>query len=178
MASTSKSTFIGGLVVIILIFNFIFVIKPLRADINTAKADTSKIDTEIKQLQSEINKLGDVNKDLPTDEVTRSKLLVLAPEELNQSELINALTDIASKNSISLNAINFDEQGEDSEIPGLNKVSISANLTGTYDNLISFLQGIEASKRAMVVRSINVQKTDNSEKSAVMFNLYLEAYYQ
>lgn len=178
MASTSKSNLVGGIVVLLIIFTFAFLVRPLREDMNQLSADMLITDGEIEKLQSEISKVTEVNKDLPSDEVTRSQLLLLAPEGLNQSELINSLNEIASKNSISLNAINFDEQGSDEEIPGLQKVAISTSLTGSYNNVIAFLEGIEDSKRAIIVRTINVQKTDNSETSAVTFNLYLEAYYQ
>lgn len=180
MASKSTSNLIAGISLIIIVLNFALFIKPTRAEIKEAQVEIEKNNTE-KNLQiAELERLGLLNKDIPQDNVSRNKLLTLAPEGLNQSALIEGISEIAKSNGIILYSINFDQQGEDEKIKGLQKVSIQTSMSGQYANLTSFLKSIEENSRALNIKSINLQKSENQTKTGntINFNLFLEAYYQ
>src|SRR3989339_293305 len=177
MSSKSTSNLVSGIILIVLIVIFIAIINPLRNDISEIKQGLATIENEINTNQEELDNLNALNKDLPKDSVNRTKLMKVAPEGLSQSDLIKDLNDIAVKNGITLHAINFDKQGENESIKGLNTISISASFSGTYDDLTKFLQGIELSQRIITVKSINLQKEENTDKSPITFTLSLETYY-
>ncbi len=170
----SKSNLISGIILIILIAGYTFGINPIRQENKQLKAEIEAINIEEEALKANLDNLNKLDDDLPTDEVNRKKLEALAPVGLNQSELLSSLNDIANKNGITLHAVNFDRQGEDETIKGLQKASISANFTGVYSDLLNFLNGIELSQRAFSVKAINLQRNQDS----IIFSLHIEAYYQ
>lgn len=170
----SKSNIVSGIVLLILVAGYGLVINPMRAERQGIQSEIAVIEGQVNALQADLDNLNRLDDDLPEDSVSRQKLMSQAPEGLNQSELIKGLNNIATENGITLHAINFDRQGEDSEIKGLKKITMAASFTGVYQDLIDFLQGVEASNRAMSVKSMNLQRNG----SAITFNLNIEAYYQ
>ncbi|KKP38309.1 MAG: hypothetical protein UR28_C0018G0002 [Candidatus Peregrinibacteria bacterium GW2011_GWF2_33_10] len=178
MASKSTSNLISAIILIVIIPTFVFVLKPMLNEVNALRNEIADIQTQIDDYGKELDSLQSLNKDLPPDQVSRDKLLQLAPEGLNQSQLIQNVNDIALKNNITLHSVNFDKAGTDELASNLHKVAISASFTGEYDDLIKFLKGVEANMRAIVVKTINLQRDSGNKSNAITFNLYMEAYYQ
>jgi Tfp pilus assembly protein PilO len=178
MSKNSHSNLISGIIIIVLILGFTFIISPLQKQIAENKESLQKIETELATKKADLDNLTTLNTELPQNDLSRKALSAKAPEGLNQSELINTLNSIATKNGITLHSINFDLQGENQELKNVKTVNISASFTGLYSDLVKFLTGLESSNRAFLVKSINLQRNDNTTNSSITFNLSLEAYYQ
>ncbi len=155
-----------------------FYIKPQWEDVSSMekgrdellqeRKTTSEKLTELQKLQQELNLASEVSK-----ETTLSAI----PETLDQDELIRELSDIAQKNDMLLNSVNFSIPASKGGAE-ITQAQVNMNITGSQSDLISLLRTIEGSTRKMLVRNISVQLGDATLGTRVNFNLTAEVYYQ
>jgi len=156
-----------------------FYVKPLWDEVSVLNQARAQAHEQKDQLNDQLQELQLLQQDLNlTSEVSRETTLTAIPEKLEQDKLINDLSDIAEKNDMVLNGVNFGvpTAGVEGEIT---KVSINANLNGNESSLVNFLKGVETNSRKLLVNNITVQigETDLG-LSRVNFNVNMEAYYQ
>lgn len=156
-----------------------FYVKPLWDEVSSMNKGKIEKQEQKKELNDQLTELQLLQQDLNlTSEVTQETTLAAIPENLEQEQLINDLSDIAQKNDMVLNGINFGitSGGVAGEIT---KVSINANLNGNESSLVNFLKGVENNSRKLIVNNITVQigETDLG-LSRVNFNVSMESYYQ
>lgn len=153
--------------------------RPMWMEVDTLSKARDELTETKRGLNDKLVGLQTIQQNLQAgSEVTREKSLAAIPEALEQNKLILDMAEIAEKNDMILNGLNFSVPS--AAAPGdVSKVTISTNVTGDEGSLISFLKGLEANGRKIVVDSITVQlgETDLGI-SRVNFNLNMAAYYQ
>lgn len=157
----------------------IFYVKPLWDEVSSLSLGRDDKLNQKQTLSDQLTNLQQLQQNLTgSSEITKETTLASIPEKLEQDKLIVDLTDIALKNDIILNGVNFSIST--TEIPGqVSKVGVNANLSGSESSLVSFLRGVEANRRKIIVKSITVQSGERATGVArVNFNLSMEAYYQ
>ncbi len=157
---------------LLLIVGVLAFVLPMRGTVAELEVTKAAKADELQALQSELDALSTLASQVAESETTKQALLAAVPVGYSQDELILELSQMAQDSNFSLNAMNF-SQSVDENFG--NTLSITANFSGSYDDLINFLQKLETAERLIRVTSLNVQLTSTS---TVTFNLGLEAYYQ
>ncbi len=156
----------------LMILGSLLFVLPMRDEVEVLKASEASLAEELVVLESEYQSLATLAEEVSTSETTKQTLMNAVPSGYAQDELILELSEMATELGFTLNTVNF----SDTVSQEFGKtLSISANFSGTYEQLIAFLQKLETAERLMRVLSLNVQRTSTSD---ISFNISLEAYYQ
>lgn len=172
MKSSQLSQLFSILLLFLLIVGSVLFIFPLRDRIAELRVTEEQVKGDLVVLEQDYAELSALSEQVASSEATRESLSAAVPSGYAQDRLIFELSAIASDLGFKLNSMTFSDTV--SEAYG-NSVSIYANFTGSYEDLIAFLQKVENSERLMRVLTLNVQRTSTSD---VAFNLQIEAYYQ
>ena len=160
------------LLLLLLVTGVAIFVLPMRGKIADLKVDRDAVVDELQGMQSELDNLTALSDDVASNETTKNALLASVPSGYSQDDLILELSEMAEDLGFDLNAMNFSQAV--SQDYG-NTVTVAANFSGDYDDLIDFLQKVEIAGRLMRVTSLSVQLTSTED---VVFNLNIEAYYQ
>jgi hypothetical protein len=87
------------------------------------------------------------------------------------SAISETLATLASENHVQKSAVRYD--AKDTDIPGLQRVAITASVTGDYPNEMRFINALERSKTFFVINSVNLV---GAEGGTVRLELHLETF--
>lgn len=177
--TSNKGTLFGVLLFLAAICLYVFVARPLSADLQVMKADIVSKNEQIDELQEKLGQLQAAEEELDiTSEVERIESLKAVPVGVQQDEVIRDILEIADDNDVSLNSISFGKSG--SQEDGVSSLTIAASFAGNYADLTSFLEGLEQNDRLFKVDSISVQvsRLDISDIERANFSLSISAFYQ
>ena len=147
-------------------------VLPMGDKIDALKLSKDAMGIELQALQTQYDDLSELSEKVAASETTRAWLKAAVPAGYQEDTLLLELAQMAEDLNFELNAVNFSDTVD--EVNG-NKLSVTANFNGTYEDLVAFLQKIETADRLMQVTSLGVQRISTSE---IGFSLALEAYYQ
>jgi Tfp pilus assembly protein PilO len=166
----------------------VFFWQPMRDRVVEQSTLLDSEQAELTILEKQVADLVSLEANLPVSDTERERILDTVPTQLAQDDLVKDLSTLADKVGISLNSMTFSlhpasptltvgaaaaKSGE------ADVVSIMANFTGNYDDLITLLKALESNKRLFRVTSIGVQLSEITEQGQQMiFTVALEAYYQ
>jgi Tfp pilus assembly protein PilO len=121
-----------------------------------------KIETQKVFLNSQNNTLADIKKLIANYEsisqADREKLASMLPETVDEPGLFVLFETLASKNKMSLLAIDISEKEPPADLKslGIKEVDIAANLSGgEYANMKNLLGDIESNLRLMDIMAVN-----------------------
>lgn len=160
------------LVLLVVLLGFLY-FQPLRDQVQEKQAEKQVLATQVFDLTEELAELEKLQEDLPESEVARKKILGKIPAELEQDQLVLDLSRLATEHVVDFSALSFGLGGTTEE--GLQRVTVNGSFSGSYDNLVKFVEAIEENEREIMVKSVGVQL---SETGTARFNLNMEAYYQ
>lgn len=176
---SNKLPIIGVFLVVLSLALYVFLVKPISADVSLVKADISLKETAIEELKVKIKGFEEAEKQFDlTTEVDRLEILKSVPVGMHQDAVIKNLIEIADTYDIVLNSIGF-AQG-DSDVDGVSSLRISSSFEGSYDDLTEFLEGLEQNARVFKVGSISVQvsNAELSDLKRANFSLTIETFFQ
>lgn len=171
-SSQNTRLIIALILIIVSIVGIFFFLIPKKTDFEESNDLLAQSQTELNRLKTQLIDLQEVEKSFEGSEVTRKDILNLIPADINQDGIINALSEIAANNQTSINSVSFSTgAGRDLDVQ---VVTINLNVTGTHDNLIRFLEGIENSSRKFRVKTISLQILASKLEN---MSITLEAFY-
>lgn len=176
--SSSGGSLFGLLMVLVAIAGYMFLIRPLSVNLESAKASVADQETQKTTLQSRVDAMQKAKSDLGLDsEVKRSETLKAIPTAMYQDEVIRDLIRILEKHDVVLNSIGFADSGSSYESIGV--LRVSASFDGSYSDLEGFLRSLETNQRIFQVETINVQvEGQSSGFERVGFSLTINVFYQ
>lgn len=172
MRSGQFTQLLAIVLLLLMIVGSVFFILPLRDKIAELKAEKEVLAQEVATLDSKVLGLQALAETVSTSETTKQLLSAAVPSGYAQDELIVEVSEMANDLGFALNAVNFSDTVSEEFGKAL---SLNANFSGPYEELIAFLQKLETAKRLMRVLSLTLQRTDITN---ISFTLTVEAYYQ
>lgn len=172
MKTAQSSQLFSLLLLLLMMVGGAVFVLPMRSTIGDLSVQRSTATEEVNALQTEYDSLAALAEDISKSDSAKEALMKAVPVGYSEDDLLLDLSTMASEVGFKLNAMNF-SLGQRAELGST--ITVTANLTGTYDQLVDFLQQVESSARLMQVTSLNVQRTG---ATAIAFNLQIEAYYQ
>jgi len=142
-------------------------------------AEYTSIFTRLKQASSEFQQSSEV----------QNRVSMALPLAANVPDSMNQLSVIAAANGLTITSIDIvnapvvpsiaGKAGESSLIKGVGVLKNSIRLTGTYDQLKSFLQGVETGVRIASISSVKIDKIANPITPGTLgITVEVETYYQ
>jgi len=172
MKNSQSSQLLSVLLLLLMLVGGVFFVLPMRDNLVVLQTQKDSVTQSLNDLQSQYDALSALADEVSKSATTKDSLMKAVPQGYGEDALLLDLDSMTSASGFNLNALNF-SAGTDENLG--NTISVTANLTGSYDQLVKFLQKVESSERLMRVKSLNVQRTSTT---AIAFNLLIEAYYQ
>lgn len=149
---------------------FIFLL-PKRGEFKDASANLVKKQTELSAAKSKLTSLEAVDSSFKGSEVTQKDVLNAIPQDIEEDAVIKTLAKLADENEVTLNSLSF-STGSDRNTD-IELLSITTNVSGKHQDMISFLEALEVNSRKFVVKNISVQTLENFLEN---MSLSIEAY--
>jgi Tfp pilus assembly protein PilO len=87
------------------------------------------------------------------------------------SAISETLFDLAAKNHVQASALKYD--AKDTDIPGLQRVGLAAQITGDYGDEMKFINAVERSKLFFVIDSVDLGAAEGGK---VRLDIHFETY--
>jgi Tfp pilus assembly protein PilO len=172
MRKNQASQLLSVLLLLLISVAVMVFVLPMRGDVDALRVEKEALTGQLQAAENEYSSLQALSEEVSGSNSVREELLAAVPEGFSQDDLILELSEIADGAGFKLNAMNFSESV--SQNYG-SMVTVAANLSGDYEDLLKFLQKVENAERLMRVTSVSVQLTSTED---VVFNLNIEAYHQ
>jgi len=193
--------------IIILLVTFIiisligfFVIRPVVSSIWSSWRSLEQARTDLKSVE-EKKKILEALKDNPDLSSVGEIALKYIPQESASGELVVEIAAIASANNLTIEEITMERQKESTaqteeqttkenkatptpqvsaeKKSEFNEVEFALKVSGTYNDLVNFLRGIESSSRLIAINKFALQMSQNAEnKGALSSQMSGAAFYK
>lgn len=163
---------VSVVLLLVMVLAAVLFVLPMQERVGDLKLEKVAAADDLQQLQTDYEHLKGLSDQLAESDSLKKELSEAVPEGYEQGQLILDLTEIAKATDFVLSGMSF-SPSTDQQYG--NVMTLSANLSGSYSDMLSLLQAIENADRLMQVTSMNVQLTNATN---VVLNLTLEAYYQ
>ncbi|MBI5401515.1 type 4a pilus biogenesis protein PilO [Candidatus Wolfebacteria bacterium] len=149
-------------------------VKQIQGELAEKKKITGEyqgIFDQIQQLYSNYQNYGDLQKNVS----------LALPSDPAVAESVFQITKLASVNNLSVQSLDVKKlaliPSKSTVIKSLGTLRFSIRLTGGYESLKSYLQGLESNIRLMNVNSLKIEKV-GAASNLFNYNLEADAYYQ
>ena len=150
---------------------YLFVLPSKDAYDKNAQALAQK-QTQLETYKSDLSKVQSLETSFTGSEVTQKDILNLIPQGMRQDLIIDLLAKTADETQISLNSLSFGvSQGSQLEA---GVVTVTMNVSGTHNDLLKFIGGLEVSSRKFLLKTISVQTLENRLEN---MSITMDAYY-
>lgn len=143
--------------------------------------------TPMAQLDADSKKLGLLNADIERAEKIRHDLPAtiadcdrfdsnLLPASSGDSAVIAELDDLAGKSGLQKQTLTFRHK----EVPGrgLTQVDLDTTVSGSYANIVKFMNNLQRSKNNYIVESLSLQQEGQINSTALRIGLHMKTYYR
>ncbi len=174
----SSIVIILGFVAVTLIY--LFLIKPLVPEISDTKTKIANSNSELNQKKEKLKKLEEIKDKLEEYRKVEEKIKSVLPSEKDLPKLFHMMEVIAAESNIGLGSISSGASGASAETQStpaattsssIQKISLSLDVSGTYDQIIGYLNNI-----GNFVQITNVNSSTLSPKEGDIVNVQISAY--
>ncbi|HKD42160.1 MAG TPA: type 4a pilus biogenesis protein PilO [Myxococcaceae bacterium] len=178
--SAAKYGGLAGLVVLLSVLNFFFVIQPLQDQIADQENQQRGLDRQLAEKQEIAQNLNERRREMDILEQKLAEALTELPEKKDIDELLGQLNDIGKKSGLEIARV---EPGVESSATFFAKIPIKMAVSGNYHEIAMFMQEIANMRRIVNVNNIKlgtpIQKNDkvvlSSEFLATTFRFVNQA---
>ena len=178
--SAAKYGGLAGLVVLLSVLNFFFLIQPLQDQIADQENQQRGLDRQLAEKQEIAQNLNERRREMDILEQKLAEALTELPEKKDIDELLGQLNDIGKKSGLEIARV---EPGAETSATFFAKIPIKMSVSGNYHEIAMFMQEIANMRRIVNVNNIKlgtpVQKNDkvvlSSEFLATTFRFVNQA---
>lgn len=175
------SIFISLILFIASLIVYVYLIKPSYGGVLKKKGELAAKEKQYQEYKGIIDKVKETVESYQNSYGdARGSISLILPSSPEISRLVAQISGLSSGNSLALQNLGAREGNLIiSKEPGLVKnigtVKITFNLSGSYEGIRAFLDGIEKNVRIFDVNDVKIQKTSGNVLSV---NFDVDAYYQ
>ena len=168
----------------------LFAIRPTLVTIASLMKEIEDKQMVAQKLEEKINALARARSEYEAISAELFLVEEALPQNTNLSLFVRQIETLAVQSGVSLQAIQFGETpilGELSSKPDskktqqkekeLSTITFNLSVTGDYQNLKGFLQGLEEFRRLVVPSTFAFKKEKSKEGEQLLLNITGEAYY-
>lgn len=186
MRASSKRT-ISILAALFLLGGSIFVysslIKPAYADIKGLRSEAESRMRIIEEHQNYVVKVQNLLNEYQNASQIQNAMSVLLPDGQNLSQALNQISGLISisglsPQKISVNQMSLRPSLGSSIVKNIGALRLEVEVSGSYQNFISFLQRLETNMGIFDVKNIKVDLPVRGSASAMNYTITADSYYQ
>ena len=151
--SAAKYGGLAGLVVLLSVLNFFFVIQPLQDQIADQENQQRGLDRQLAEKQEIAQNLNERRREMDILEQKLAEALTELPEKKDIDELLGQLNDIGKKSGLEIARV---EPGVESSATFFAKIPIKMAVSGNYHEIAMFMQEIANMRRIVNVNNIKL----------------------
>jgi len=159
---------------IILILGAIFLFWPKYQELSSLKIELEKKKVELKQKEEYFASLNALREKLVDYEEELVKVDSALPSNPSTPVLFYNIQQIARENGLILKSISLKEAPASSETGGVQDMSLSLGVSGSYIAFKNLLSAIYRSARLMEVESISFSSSEGGKKDLFEFSVSLK----
>jgi Tfp pilus assembly protein PilO len=171
---------------LVLYINFI---KPTYADIKVDQGRLAALNDKNQTYKEIFSKLKGISEQLKKSPDLQNRVSMALPLSANTPDSLNQIASIASANGLSITSVDLIESpilpttgGKTttaSIVKGIGVLKNNVRVTGSYEQLKSFLQGVESGVRISSIKSFKIDRVLNAANpNTFNITLEIETYYQ
>ena len=144
---------LGGLLVVITLLTFFFLIRPEMAVLESQAAQQRQLDTQLQEKSEIAQNLNERRREMDVLQQKLDEALSELPEAADLDELLAQLNEIGRKSGLEISAV---EPAPEEAAQIYVKIPIKMALTGNYHEVAMFLQSLANLRRIVNVNNIQL----------------------
>ena len=168
--SAAKYGGLAGLVVLLSVLNFFFLIQPLQDQIADQENQQRGLDRQLAEKQEIAQNLNERRREMDILEQKLAEALTELPEKKDIDELLAQLNDIGKKSGLEIARV--EPAGE---VPAtfFAKIPIKMSVSGNYHEIAMFMQEIANMRRIVNVNNIKLGTPTQKNDKVVLSSEFL-----
>jgi type IV pilus assembly protein PilO len=151
--NSAKYGGLAGLVVVLSVLNFFFVIQPLQDQIAQQENQQRALDRQLAEKQEIAQNLNERRREMDILEQKLAEALTELPEKKDVDELLAQLNDIGKKSGLEISRV---EPGAEAPAAFFAKIPIRMAVSGNYHEIAMFMQEMANMRRIVNVNNIKL----------------------
>jgi type IV pilus assembly protein PilO len=159
-----------GLVVLLSVLNFFFVIQPLQDQIADQENQQRGLDRQLAEKQEIAQNLNERRREMDILEQKLAEALTELPEKKDIDELLGQLNDIGKKSGLEIARV---EPGVETSATFFAKIPIKMAVSGNYHEIAMFMQEIANMRRIVNVNNIKLGTPTQKNDKVILSSEFL-----
>ena len=168
--SAAKYGGLAGLVVLLSVLNFFFLIQPLQDQIADQENQQRGLDRQLAEKQEIAQNLNERRREMDILEQKLAEALTELPERKDIDELLGQLNDIGKKSGLEIARV---EPGAETSATFFAKIPIKMSVSGNYHEIAMFMQEIANMRRIVNVNNIKLGTPTQKNDKVVLSSEFL-----
>ena len=168
--SAAKYGGLAGLVVLLSVLNFFFLIQPLQDQIADQENQQRGLDRQLAEKQEIAQNLNERRREMDILEQKLAEALTELPEKKDIDELLGQLNDIGKKSGLEIARV---EPGAETSATFFAKIPIKMSVSGNYHEIAMFMQEIANMRRIVNVNNIKLGTPTQKNDKVVLSSEFL-----
>ena len=161
---------LAGVVVLLSVLNFFFVIQPLQDQIADQENQQRGLDRQLAEKQEIAQNLNERRREMDILEQKLAEALTELPEKKDIDELLGQLNDIGKKSGLEIARV---EPGAETSATFFAKIPIKMSVSGNYHEIAMFMQEIANMRRIVNVNNIKLGTPTQKNDKVVLSSEFL-----
>jgi type IV pilus assembly protein PilO len=161
---------LAGVVVLLSVLNFFFVIQPLQDQIADQENQQRGLDRQLAEKQEIAQNLNERRREMDILEQKLAEALTELPERKDIDELLGQLNDIGKKSGLEIARV---EPGAETSATFFAKIPIKMSVSGNYHEIAMFMQEIANMRRIVNVNNIKLGTPTQKNDKVVLSSEFL-----
>ncbi len=161
---------LAGLVVLLSVLNFFFLVQPLQDQIAEQENQQRGLDRQLAEKQEIAQNLNERRREMDILEQKLAEALTELPEKKDIEELLAQLNDIGKKSGLEISRV---EPGSEASATFFAKIPIRMAVSGNYHEIAMFMQEIANMRRIVNVNNIKLGTPTMKNDKVVLSSEFL-----
>ena len=161
---------LAGVVVLLSVLNFFFLIQPLQDQIADQENQQRGLDRQLAEKQEIAQNLNERRREMDILEQKLAEALTELPERKDIDELLGQLNDIGKKSGLEIARV---EPGAETSATFFAKIPIKMSVSGNYHEIAMFMQEIANMRRIVNVNNIKLGTPTQKNDKVVLSSEFL-----
>ena len=161
---------LAGVVVLVTLLNFFFLIQPVEEQIEAAVKQQDTLNRQLAEKQEIAQNLSERRREMDKLEQDLAAALTELPERKDVDELLAQLNDIGKKSGLEISRV---EPGAESPAAFFARIPIKMSVSGNYHEIAMFLQEVANMRRIVNVNNIRLSNGQMKNDKVVLSSEFL-----
>ncbi len=136
--------------------------EPQSGNLKKAHAARAAALGQVNTLQDQVYGLEALVRQIPYDQKEMATLKTALPDNPDLADVLNQLKKVADSTGVTLTSVTPSAPGGTANASGPPSITLELSISGTYQQTVAFLEGLDALPRATTIRNLSISGTTNA----------------